>query len=95
MRYWHRTSPMLDAERGRVGVMSSWMDTDRRAYLLKLVAEIDRCVADSEELLRRCELERRKRELVRRIELRTRELRTNRPTVSEIRVAVELLVLLD
>ena len=29
------------------------MDTDRRAYLLKLVAEIDRCVADSEELLRR------------------------------------------
>ena len=93
MRYWHRTSPMLDAERGRVGVMSSW--TDRRAYLLQLVAEIDRCVADSEELLRRCELERRKRELVRRIELRTRELRTNRPTVSEIRVAVELLVLLD
>ena len=78
-----------------MGVMSSWMDTDRRAYLLKLVAEIDRCVADSEELLRRCELERRKRELVRRIELRTRELRTNRPTVSEIRVAVELLVLLD
>ena len=93
MRYWHRTSPMLDAERERVGVMSSWMD--RRAYLHKLVAEIDRCVADSEELLRRCELERRKRELVRRIELRTRELRTNRPTVSEIRVAVELLVLLD